>query len=54
MASPLDLCIFMTTLQVTLWFDGENDGDYNLNARQLELLGAAITRASWDVQVQEK
>ena len=53
-ASKLDLCISMTTLQVTLWFEGENDGNYNFNARKLELLGAANTRAYWDVQVQEK
>ena len=52
-ASQLDLCISMTSFQVTLWFEGENDGNYNFNASKLELPGAANTRACWDVQVQE-
>ena len=39
------------SVKVTLWVESEYDGDYNFNARKLELLGAANTRASWDVQV---
>ena len=53
-ASQLDLCISMTTLQVIWWVGVEYDGDYNFNARKLELHGAVNTRASWDVQALEK
>ena len=53
-ASQLDLCISMTSFQVTLWFEGENDGDYNLNVHQLVELGAANTRANGDAQPHEQ